>query len=115
MTTITLTGNLTRDPEKKETANSHLWSFGVACNGKYRGEDVTTFYDCSAWKGMGDVMAQYLKKGAFVVVVGKLNIVQKDGKTYNNVEVLDFAFGPKVTTGYVPDTEPAQLGDDFPF
>lgn len=116
MTIVTITGNLTRNPEQKTTQNSYLWSFGVAVNGKYRGEDVTTFYDCAAWKGQGDTIAKYFQKGSFIVVVGKLNIVQADGKTYNNVEVLDFAFGPKQQTRWQdPTQKPVAQGDEIPW
>ena len=50
-------------------------------------------------------------------MVGKLNIVQSGDKTYNNVEVLDFAFGPKSAqpTGYTPAPEPKALGDEIPW
>lgn len=74
-----ITGNLTRDPELRSTPNgASVCSFSVAVNRTYRDasgeqkEDVS-FIDCSAWGKLGEMIAQYAKKGSGVLVSGRLD------------------------------------------
>ena len=74
-----ITGNLTRDPELRSTPNgASVCSFSVAVNRTYRDtsgeqkEDVS-FIDCSAWGKLGEMIAQYAKKGSGVLVSGRLS------------------------------------------
>ncbi len=74
-----ITGNLTRDPELRSTPNgASVCSFSVAVNRTYRDasgeqkEDVS-FIDCSAWGKLGEMIAQYAKKGTGVLVSGRLD------------------------------------------
>ena len=63
-----ITGNLTRDPELRNTPNgASVCSFSVAVNRTYRDasgeqkEDVS-FIDCSAWGKLAEMISQYAKK-----------------------------------------------------
>ena len=74
-----ITGNLTRDPEVRNTPNgASVCSFSVAVNRVYRDsngeqkEDVS-FIDCSAWGKLGEMICQYAKKGSSVLVSGRLD------------------------------------------
>ena len=74
-----ITGNLTRDPELRNTPNgASVCSFSVAVNRTYRDsngeqkEDVS-FIDCSAWGKLGEMINQYAKKGTGVLVSGRLD------------------------------------------
>jgi single-strand DNA-binding protein len=74
-----ITGNLTRDPELRNTPNgASVCSFSVAVNRVYRDsngeqkEDVS-FIDCSAWGKLGEMISQYAKKGTGVLVSGRLD------------------------------------------
>ena len=74
-----ITGNLTRDPELRNTpSGSSVCGFTVAvnrvfkdANGEQR-EDVS-FIDCSAWGKLGEMINQYAKKGSGVLVSGRLD------------------------------------------
>lgn len=74
-----ITGNLTRDPELRNTpSGSSVCGFTVAvnrvfkdANGEQR-EDVS-FIDCSAWGKLGEMISQYAKKGSGVLVSGRLD------------------------------------------
>ncbi|MBQ9017686.1 single-stranded DNA-binding protein [Candidatus Saccharibacteria bacterium] len=74
-----ITGNLTRDPElRSTTGGSSVCSFSVAVNRTYRGNDgenkeEVSFIDCSAWGKLGEMIAQYGKKGTGVLVSGRLS------------------------------------------
>ena len=74
-----ITGNLTRDPELRNTPNgASVCSFSVAVNRTYKDssgdqkEDVS-YIDCSAWGRLGEMIAQYAKKGSGVLVSGRLD------------------------------------------
>ena len=74
-----ITDNLTCDPELRSTPNgASVCSFSVAVNRTYRDtsgeqkEDVS-FIDCSAWGKLGEMIAQYAKKGSGVLVSGRLS------------------------------------------
>jgi single-strand DNA-binding protein len=76
--TIILAGNLGRDPEMRYTPSGQaVTSFSVATNRQYtnnNGETVkeTIWFRVSVWGKMAEVCNQYLKKGAKVLVEGRL-------------------------------------------
>ena len=99
-----ITGNLTRDPELRTTANgSTVCGFSVAVNRVYKDssgeqkEDVS-YIDCSAWGRLGEMISQYAKKGSGVLVSGRLDQRswedKTDGKKRSRVEIVveDFNF-----------------------
>ncbi len=99
-----ITGNLTRDPELRNTPNgASVCSFSVAVNRVYRDsngeqkEDVS-FIDCSAWGKLGEMISQYAKKGSGVLVSGRLDQRSWEDKTTgqkrSRVEIVveDFNF-----------------------
>ena len=98
-----ITGNLTRDPELRTTPNgASVCSFSVAVNRVYKDnngeqrEDVS-FIDCSAWNKLGEMIAQYAKKGSGVLVSGRLDqrsFEGKDGVKRSRTEIVveDFNF-----------------------
>ena len=71
---VLLMGNLTRDPQLKQTPNNmSVAEIGLACNRKFKGKDgemreETTFVDCEAWGRTAETMAKYLSKGRPVFV-----------------------------------------------
>lgn len=98
-----ITGNLTRDPElRTTTSGANVCSFSVAVNRTYKGadgenkEDVS-YIDCVAWGKLGEVIAQYAKKGSGVLVSGRLSqrsFEGKDGVKRSRTEIVaeDFNF-----------------------
>ena len=99
-----ITGNLTRDPELRTTANgSTVCGFSVAVNRVYKDssgeqkEDVS-YIDCSAWGRLGEMISQYAKKGSGVLVSSRLDQRswedKTDGKKRSRVEIVveDFNF-----------------------
>ena len=99
-----ITGNLTRDPELRTTANgSTVCGFSVAVNRVYKDssgeqkEDVS-YIDYSAWGRLGEMISQYAKKGSGVLVSGRLDQRswedKTDGKKRSRVEIVveDFNF-----------------------
>lgn len=125
-----ITGNLTRDPELRNTPNgASVCSFSVAVNRVYRDsngeqkEDVS-FIDCSAWGKLGEMINQYAKKGSGVLVSGRLDQRSWEDKTSgqkrSRVEIVveDFNFTGSAPSGSVSasvDTPaPSDVPDDIP-
>ncbi len=103
---VILMGNLTRDPELRQTPNgSSVCSFSLALNRSYKGSDgnwqeATDYIDVVAWGPLGERVAQYLSKGRPCLVNGRLQSRswEQDGQKRSKVEVnaqdVTFLGGP---------------------
>lgn len=93
---VILMGNLTRDPELRQTPNGHsVASFGLALNRSYKGADgnwqeATDFVDIVAWGPLGERVAQYLSKGRPCLVNGRIQsrAWEQDGQKRSKIEVV---------------------------
>ena len=78
MNKVFLIGNLTRDPELSETTSGvALCRFSIAVNRNYGsadGERKTDFFNVVAWRGLGETVARYAKKGNKVAVSGSIEL-----------------------------------------
>ena len=114
---ITLSGNLTRDPEIRYTRDGQAnTTFGLAVNRRWqpRGseewEEATSFFDIVCWRDLAENVALSLVKGSRVIVSGRL-----DQRTWENeagerrwrVEVTADEIGPSLrfATAEVSRTE----------
>lgn len=90
--TLIFVGNLGRDPEMRYTPSGQaVTTFSVATNRQYTsssGETVkeTIWFRVSAWGKQAETCNQYLKKGAKVLVEGRLTADATTG-------------GPRIWTG----------------
>lgn len=75
---VILIGNLTRDPEMRQTPNGqNVVTFGIATNREWitkdgRKQTSTEYHDLVAWAKLADICQKYLKKGKLVYVEGYL-------------------------------------------
>lgn len=77
MNKVFLIGNLTRDPELRETPSGvSVCRFSIAVQRAYSQNDEhqTDFFECTAWRGMGETIAKYAKKGKKVAVGGSIQL-----------------------------------------
>lgn len=78
MNKVFLIGNLTRDPELTETAGGiKICRFSIAVNRNYSGSDgerKTDFFNVVAWRGLGETVARFAKKGNKVAVSGSIEL-----------------------------------------
>ena len=119
---VTLVGNLTRDPELRFTTGGRaVASFGLAVSRRYQvnGEwqEQTSFFNVVAWGQLGENAAQSLGKGSRVIVNGRLEQRQyenKDGEQRNVVEVVADEVGPSLrwATAQVERTARTNEGGD---
>lgn len=92
---ITIMGRLTRDPELRSTqSGTSVASFTVAVDRDYQpggSEKQTDFIECVAWRGTGEFVSKYFRKGSMIVVAGRLQSRKwqdRDGNNRINWEVV---------------------------
>lgn len=93
---VTIGGNLTRDPEVRQAGEATVCSFALACNRRYRDregqlqEDVS-FIDVECWGRSAEIVGQYLTKGSPLAVTGELRQDRwedKDGGKRSKLKVV---------------------------
>ena len=94
---VIISGNLTRDPELRQTGGgTQVLSFGVAVNDRRRNqqtgewEDYPNFIDCTMFGARAEALSRYLYKGTKVAIEGKLRWSQweRDGQKRSKIEVI---------------------------
>lgn len=117
MNQVFMIGNLTRDPELTETSGGvAICRFSIAVNRNYTGSDgerKTDFFNCIAWRGLGERVARYVKKGNKVAVSGAIETRNYEDSTgakrtaydivCDNVEFLTPRSQGDNNSGYTPD------------
>jgi single-strand DNA-binding protein len=105
--TVTLVGNITRDPELRFTPSGQAnCRMGLAVNRRWQdkasGEwkENTSFFDVISWGQMAENVGNSLKKGARVLVTGRLeqrSWEDKDsGQKRYAVEIIADEIGPSL-------------------
>ncbi|WP_017559080.1 single-stranded DNA-binding protein [Nocardiopsis baichengensis] len=129
-TTLTLTGNLTRDPEVRWLeGGTPVASFHVASTPRYFAREAGEWRDgeplflrCTAWRDLAEHVAESLAKGARVIVTGRLKqraFQSEDGehRSFFELEVDDIGPSLRWATATVTKTRRAAAGrgDQPPF
>ena len=96
--TITIVGNVTRDPELRFTSSGQATAtFGIAVNRRWQNrqsqqwEEATSFFDVVCWREMAENASESLTKGARVIVTGRLeqrNWETQEGEKRSKVEII---------------------------
>lgn len=72
MNNITILGRVGREPEMRTTQGGmSVLSFPVADSKKIKGEEKTTWYDCTMFGDRGVALQQYIRKGDQITVTGE--------------------------------------------
>ncbi len=87
MINATVTGRIGKDAETRAAGKDTVTSFSVASDVRNGKEKSTIWCDASIWGKRGEALAQYLKKGTPVTVIGELTQNEHNGKTYLKVRV----------------------------
>ena len=104
--TVTVVGNLTRDPEiRYTTGGAAKASFGMAVSRRWQNrqsqewEEQTSFFNVVCWREMAENVSESLGKGSRVVVTGRLeqrSYEDRDGNRRNVVEIIADEVGPSL-------------------
>ena len=119
---VTIVGNITRDPELRFTpsgqANTRL---GVAVNRKWQDrnsgewQEATSFFDVICWRELAENVSESLKRGARVIVTGRLEqrTWEQEGNKRSVVEIIADEVAPSLrwATAKVEKTERRSGGD----
>lgn len=123
--TITIVGNITRDPELRYTPSGQSNTrFGVAVNRRWQDrssgewQEATSFFDVVCWRELAENVSESLGKGNRVVVTGRLEQrtwETKEGDKRNVVEIIadDVAPSLRFATAKVERNERRGGGGDF--
>lgn len=136
---IIISGNLGRDPEMRYTpAGKAITNFTIAVNESFtdkNGEKIkrTIWFRVTAWEKQAEICNQYLKKGSYVIVDGKLNadpetgnpkiFTKKDGNAGSSFEITADTvrfISTKENTTNPPTNQPNEMNalppeEDIPF
>ena len=125
--TITIVGNVTREPELRFTANGRSQlTLGLAVNHRYPdrsrpGEWIedTSFFNVVCWTDLAENVSASVQKGSRIIVMGRLS--QRSWETENQekrsvVEVIAEEVGPSLrwATAQISRTERRGPGDSAP-
>jgi len=117
---VIIIGNLTRDPEMRQTPNGqNVTTFGIATNREWMTRESerkssAEFHECVAWAKLAEICANYLKKGHLVYVEGYLKTRSWDSpegvkKFKTEIVVQDMIMLEKKKNGeeadYVPEEQ----------
>lgn len=93
---VSVTGNLTREPELRGTqGGTAVLSFGIAVNDRRKNasgnwEDVPNFFECVTFGNRATALSDILTKGMKVSIAGKLHYSswEKDGQKHSKVDII---------------------------
>ena len=110
--TVTVVGNVTRDPELRFTpGGAPVCNFGVAWNMKSKnGEENVSFFDVTCWRDLAENVAESVTKGMRVVIYGRLDQrswESQEGERRSKVELVADEVAPSLrwATAEVARTE----------
>lgn len=137
---VSITGNLTRDPElRSTTGGTAVLSFGIAVNDRRKNasgqwDEVPNFFECVTFGNRATALSDILTKGMKVAIAGKLHYSswEKDGKKHSKVDIIaneielmqnrkpqqeqPQQYQPQTQSQYQPTAVPQDVYDaDLPF
>ena len=92
---VVLTGNLTRDPELRNTnSGTSVCSLRIASNSRRKDAsgnwvEKPNYFDVTVWGAQGENCAQYLSKGRPVAIDGRLNWREWEDQQGNKRQSVD--------------------------
>ncbi|MBX3284018.1 MAG: single-stranded DNA-binding protein [Actinobacteria bacterium] len=104
--TVTLVGNVTRDPELRYTPSGQtVATFGLAVNRRWQNrqtnewEEQVSFFDVKCWAQMAENVSESIQRGTRVVVSGRLeqrSWETDNGEKRSKVEVVADEIAPSL-------------------
>lgn len=103
---ITLVGNVTRDPELRFTPTGQATAtFGLAVNRRWQNrqtqewEEATSFFDIVCWREMAENVGESITRGSRIIVSGRLeqrSWETQEGEKRSRIEVIADELGPSL-------------------
>ena len=90
---VVLLGRIVADPELKQTPNGNsVANFTLAVDRSYckpGAERQCDFLDCVAWKGTGEFISKYFRKGQLIAVTGSIQTRSYTDKSSNKRKTFE--------------------------
>jgi single-strand DNA-binding protein len=119
---VTLVGNITRDPELRFTPSGQATaSFGLAVNRRWQNrqtqewEEATSFFDVVCWREQAENASESLTRGSRVIVTGRLeqrSWETPEGEKRSKIEVIADEIGPSLRWATATVTKNERRGPD---
>lgn len=118
---VTIVGNVTRDPELRFTpSGAAVATFGLAWNRRSQNargemEEQVSFFDVTCWRQLAENIAESITKGTRVVVYGRLDQRSwetQDGERRSKVEIIADDVAPSLRWATAEITRNDFRGDD---
>ena len=94
MRQITISGNLGKDPEVRQTQSGmQVANFSLAVRQNHpddQGNYGTDWFRCAVWGKRAGMIERYFHKGNHVLVTGTFEVDEYNGQTQLGVNVTDF-------------------------
>lgn len=133
--TVTIVGNVTREPELRFTASGQaVTNLSIAANRRWQNkttnewEEATSFFDVTVWGQHAENVAQSIPKGCRIIVTGRLDQRtwedKVSGDKRSKVEIVADEIAPSLrwatcqvnkTERQTPAAKPAYTDDEEPF
>ena len=109
---VFLSGNLTRDPERRKAGETPILQFGIAVNEYRKDEQYTNFFDATVFGQQAKNLADLLHKGDKIALEGRLRYEtwMKDDQKRSKVSII----ADRVEL-FRPKAEKDDNGEDVPW
>lgn len=119
MNLIVVSGHLGKDPELRHTQSQKaVTSFSVATTEKRKTEngiqENTTWHDIVCWERVAENVAKFCTKGSKVLVQGKLNKRNYEGKDGQKIYVTEIVAHSVEFLSSPKQQQAADTGSSFP-
>lgn len=104
--TVSIVGNVTRDPELRFTPNGQATAtFGLAVSRRWQNrqtqewEEATSFIDVVCWRDLAEHVSESLRRGTRAMVLGRMeqrSWQTQDGEKRSKIEVVADEVGPSL-------------------
>jgi single-strand DNA-binding protein len=121
--TVTVVGNLTRDPELRYTPSGQaVVRLGVAVNRRWQNrqtndwEEQVSFFNVTAWAQLAENVGECLSKGTRVIVTGRLeqrSWETPDGEKKSSVDIVADEIAPSLRWATAKIERNERKGGDF--
>ena len=119
---VTVVGNITRDPELRFMPSGQAQAtFGLAVNRRWQNrqtqewEEATSFFDVVCWREMAENASESLARGARIIVTGRLeqrSWETPEGEKRSKTEIVADEIGPSLRWATAQVTKNERRGPD---
>ena len=89
MNSLTVVGKVGKDAVLRQAGDKPVLSFSVASDAGWGDRKKTSWIDCSLFGKRAESLAEHIRKGDKIAVIGEMSTREHDGKTYVTLDVKE--------------------------